>query len=126
MKAIITQPGLPAHVHPDDAARQRRDRLARASSEQMERARAFLSVIDPIAFGLAMTAVPKTADEPPEDDPIPLCRQCGALAGIFLDRSPRWQHYTGGDSTSATQEIYDPGHPVELAWILPDEDPADL
>ena len=34
MTPIITQPGVPAHVHPDDAARKRRDRLARATAEQ--------------------------------------------------------------------------------------------
>jgi hypothetical protein len=36
MSPIITQPGTPAHVHPDEAARRRRDRLARATVEQAE------------------------------------------------------------------------------------------
>ena len=34
MSPIITQPGAPAHIHPDEAARKRRDRLARATAEQ--------------------------------------------------------------------------------------------
>jgi len=38
MFPIITQPGMPAHVHPDEAARQRRDRLARATAGQAEAA----------------------------------------------------------------------------------------
>jgi hypothetical protein len=32
----------------------------------------------------------------------------------------------GDGVTSDAQEIYDPGHPAEVAWILPDEDPEEL
>ena len=45
MTTIITQPGRLAH--PDEAARRRRDRLARTTAGDMKSALAFLSMIDP-------------------------------------------------------------------------------
>jgi hypothetical protein len=56
METIIAQPGRDAHPDPDSAARQRADRLARATSDQMEAALAYLSMIDPEAFEIALTA----------------------------------------------------------------------
>jgi hypothetical protein len=135
MTTIIVQPGRPAHrePHPDAAARQRQDRLARATAEDMESALAFLSMIDPEAFAIAFTAVASRADEVPEDaptpedeEPIPVCRQCGALVGIFFAHGLRWQHYRGDSVTSGTQEIFDPGHPAQAAWLLPGENPEDI
>jgi hypothetical protein len=135
MSPMIVQPGRPAHPepHPDDAARQRRDRLAKATAEDMESALAFLSMIDPEAFEIAFTTFAPRADETPEDaaaledeEPIPVCRECGALVGIFLAHGLRWQHFRGDSVTSGTQEIYDPGHPAEATWLLPTEDPGDL
>ena len=63
------RPARPAQAHPephpDKAARQRRDRLAKASVQDMESALAFLSMIDPEAFEIAFTAVaPHTARSP--------------------------------------------------------------
>ncbi len=124
MPTIIAQPGQHAHPNPDAAARQRRDRLAKATTDQMESALALLSMIDPEAFEIAFTAV---TDEIPEDDEaIPLCRQCGDLVGVFIDRGLQWQHFRGDLSTSGGQQIYDPGHAAEVAWILPDEDLGEL
>jgi hypothetical protein len=131
MSPIITQPGPPAHVHPDDAARKRRERLARATAGQAEAALAYLSVIDPLMFEIAMDAAGPTAGEAPgaetpvDEEPIPVCRRCGALAGIFLDRGLEWQHFRGDWTTAGAQEIYDPGHPAEVTWRLPDEDPEE-
>jgi hypothetical protein len=127
MQTIIAQPGQDAHPNPDPAARQRADQLARATADQMEAALAYLSMIDPEAFEIAFTAVAPAADEIHEDDePIPVCRQCGGLAGIFLSRDLQWQHFRGDGITSGAQQIYDPGHAPEVAWILPDEDPDEL
>jgi hypothetical protein len=127
MKTIIAQPGQDAHPDPDAAARQRADRLARATADQMEVALAYLSMIDPEAFEIALAAATSAADEIREDDDaIPLCRRCGGLVGIFLSRGLQWQHFRGDGVTSGAQEIYDPGHAAEVAWILPDEDPEDL
>jgi hypothetical protein len=135
MSTIIAQPGRPAHpdLHPDAAARRRRDRLARATAADMESALAFLSVIDPEAFEIALTAAAPPADAIPEDaatpedeEPIPVCRQCGALVGIFLAHGLRWQHFRGDGATSGTQDIYDPGHPAQVGWLLPGEDPEEL
>ncbi|MDX6343287.1 MAG: hypothetical protein QOH87_3425, partial [Trebonia sp.] len=61
MSPIITQPGAPAHVHPDEAARKRRDRLARATAGQAEAALTYLSLIDPLMFAIAMDAADLTA-----------------------------------------------------------------
>jgi hypothetical protein len=135
MSTIITQPGRHAQwdSHPDAAARQRQDRLARASAEDMESALAFLSMIDPEAFEIALTAtashtheIRQDAAAPEDEEPIPVCRQCGALVGIFLTHGLRWQHYRGDSVTSGTQEIYNPGHPAEVIWLLPGEDPEDI
>jgi hypothetical protein len=134
MSTIIAQPGRYAHSgqHPDEAARQRRDRLARATAEDMEKALAFLSVIDPEAFEIALTAAAPRADETPEDaatpedeEPLPVCRHCGAPVGIFLTHGLQWQHFRGDGLTSGAQEIYDPGHPAEVTW-LSGEEPEEL
>ena len=127
MSPIITQPGMPAHVHPDEAARQRRDRLARATAEQADAALAYLSMIDPLMFEMAMDAADLVTGAPPPDEAdeaVPVCRRCGAQAGIFLDHGPAWQHFNGDGTTAGAQELYDPGHPVEATWRLPGEDPA--
>lgn len=126
MQTIIAQTGRPAHPNPDAAARQRSDRLAKATTDQMESALALLSMIDPEAFEIAFTAVTPAADQPEEDEAIPLCRQCGALVAIFPDRGLHWQHFRGALITSGSQQIYDPGHAAEVAWILPDEDLSEL
>ena len=131
MQPIITQPGLPAHVHPDEAARKRRDRLARATAEQAEAALTYLSMIDPLMFGMAMDAADLTvglasgAEAPEDDEPIPVCRRCGGQAGIFLNHGLGWQHFRGDGTTAGAQEIYDPGHPAEVAWRLPGEGPEE-
>jgi hypothetical protein len=137
MSTIIAQSGRQAHPvpdpHPDAAARRRRDRLAGASVEQMQSALAFLSMIDPEAFEIALTAVAAPAPETSGDaataedeEPFPVCRECGAPVGIFLAHGLRWQHFRGDGATSGTQEIYHPGHPAEVGWLLPGEDPDEL
>jgi len=129
MSPIITQPGTPAQVHPDDAARRRRDRLARATAEQADAALAYLSVIDSLMFEMAMDAADLAAGEapgtePPEDEqPVPVCRRCGGQAGIFLDHGLDWQHFRGDGTTAGAQQVYDPGHPAEVTWRLPSEEP---
>jgi hypothetical protein len=131
MSPIITQPGAPAHVHPDEAARKRRDRLARATAGQAEAALTYLSVIDPLIFEIAMDAADLTigealgAEPPVDEEPVPVCRRCGSLVGIFLDRGLDWQHFRGDGTTAGAQEIYDPGHPAEVTWRLPAEDPEE-
>jgi hypothetical protein len=146
MPTIIAQRGRPDHMeagpHPDALARQRRDRLARATAEDMESALAFLGMIDPEAFEIALTAVaprggktsatleisgdPEDAVIPEDEEPFPVCRHCGAPVGIFPDRCLRWQHFRGDGATSGTQEVYDPGHLAEVGWLLPGEDPEDF
>jgi hypothetical protein len=131
MSPIITQPGLPAHVHPDDAARQRRDRLARATAGQAEVALAYLSVIDPLMFTIAMDAADQVTGTTPRDEAaggdeaVPVCGRCGAQLGIFPDHGLNWQHFRGDWTTSGTQEIYDPGHLAEVTWRLPGEGPEE-
>jgi len=132
MSPIITQPGVSAHVHPDEAARKREERLARATAEQAEAALAFLSVIDPLMFEIAMDAGAQTIggapeeEEPEDQEPIPVCRRCGGQVGVFLDHGLEWQHFRGDGTTSGAQEIYDPGHPAEVTWCLPGEWPEEL
>jgi hypothetical protein len=47
MPTIIAPSGNNAHANPDQAARLRADRLAKATPEQTETALAYLSAIDP-------------------------------------------------------------------------------
>lgn len=126
MPTIIVPSGNHAHANPDQAARQRADRLAKATPEQIETALAYLSMIDPEAFEIAFTAV-TAADEAQEDEePLPLCRRCGAMIGIFPDHGLGWRHFRGDGTTSGAQEIYDPGHAAQVTWILADEGPEEL
>jgi hypothetical protein len=125
MSSMMTQSGPNAHADLDASARKRADRLARATAGQMEAALALLSMLDPEAFEIAFTAVPLA----PADDggePIPVCHQCGGLVGIFPDRGLHWQHFRGDGITSTAPQVYEPGHPPEVTWILPDEDLDDL
>jgi hypothetical protein len=121
MSSIITQSGAWASL--DASARKRADSLARAAADQMEAALALLSMLDPEAFEIAFTAVPTAFAVDSDDEPIPVCHECGGLVGIFPDNGPRWQHFRGDDSTSGAQQLYEPGHAPGVTWILPDEDP---
>ena len=122
MSPIITHLAQEAHSARDAAARRRADRLAKATSEQMQSALAFLSMIDDEAFEIAMTAVaPDPADDSEDEEPIPLCATCGAPVGIFPDVTLNWHHYHGALSASGTHHTYDPGHTPDPAWYLPDE-----
>jgi len=122
MPPIIAQPTAPAH--PDEAARNRHARLAHATPDQTAAALAYISMIDPLMFEIAMdAAAPPPEPETPEDEhPVPLCRHCGAQLGIFLTHGLDWQHFHG-DGTAGAQQIYDPGHPPKVTWHHPSEPP---
>jgi hypothetical protein len=122
MSTIITQYAPDAHLHPDEAARRRADRLARASYDQIETALAYLSMIDPEAFEIALTVVASSAsDESEDDEAIPLCRTCGAPVGIFPELDLGWRDFRGDAAASGAHHIFDPGHAPEVGWYLPDE-----
>jgi len=127
VQTIIAQPGNHAHASPDAAARQRADRLAKATPGQIEKALAYLSMIDPEAFEIAFTAITTDDDQTQEDEePVPVCRRCGAMTGIFPDHGLQWRHFRGAATTSGAQQIYDPGHAPQVTWILPGEGPEEL
>jgi len=105
----------------------------------MEMALAFLSAVDPEAFEIAFMVVegdPASSSESAAEEEAladwegeeasPVCRKCGSLTGIFLDRGLQWQHFRGDGITSGVQQIYDPGHEPVVSWILPDEDLAEV
>jgi hypothetical protein len=90
---MITQSGPNAYANLDGAragldasARERADRLARATTDQMEAALALLSMLDSEAFEIAFTAIPIASNDG-DDEPIPVCRLCGGLVGIFPDQA---------------------------------------
>jgi hypothetical protein len=127
MSTIITHPAREAHPDLDAAARHRADRLAKATTDQIQAALAYLSMIDPEAFEIAFTAVARTpADDSEEDDPIALCATCGAPVGIFPEVVLNWSHFQGDADASGLHHTYDPGHTPEVAWYLPDEDPEEF
>jgi hypothetical protein len=121
MSSIIARPSPEAHPDRDAAARKRAARLAKATTDQMQAALAFLSMIDPEAFEIAMTATAQALDDPEDEEPIPLCATCGAPIGIFPDITLNWRHYRGSSAASGAQETYDPGHVTEVAWYLEHE-----
>jgi hypothetical protein len=125
--SIITHPAREAHPDLDAAARKRADRLAKATSDQIQAALAYLSIIDPEAFEIAFTAAaPAPGDDSEDDEPIPLCRACGSPIGIFPELILNWRHFHGDAVAWGTHQTYDPGHAPEVAWYLPDEAPEDF
>ena len=127
MSPIIAHPAQEAHPDRDAAARRRADRLAKATTDQLQAALAYLSMIDPEAFEIAFAAAaPAPAeDDPEDDDPVVLCTTCGAPVGIFPELILTWRHYRGDAVAWGTHQTYDPGHDPEVAWYLPDENPED-
>jgi hypothetical protein len=122
MHTIITHPAREAHPDLDAAARHRADRLAKATTDQIQAALAYLSMIDPEAFEIAFTAVARTTEDESEgEEPIPLCSTCGAPVGIFPELILNWRHFHGDAVAWGTHQTYDPGHAPEVAWYLPDE-----
>jgi hypothetical protein len=121
MTTIITHPAQEAHPDRDAAARKRADLLAKATTDQMQAALAYLSMIDPEAFEIAFTAVAPAPDDPEDKEPIPLCATCGALVGIFPEVILNWRHFRGATTASGIHQTYDPGHACEVAWYLTDE-----
>ena len=122
MSTIITHPAREAHPDLDAAARHRAARLAKATTDQIQAALAYLSMIDPEAFEIAFTAVARTiVDESEDEEPIPLCSTCGSPLGIFPELILNWRHFRGDTVAWGTHQTYDPGHAPEVAWYLPDE-----
>lgn len=124
MSTIMPFPVREAHPDLDAEARNRADRLNRATTQEMQAALAFLSMIDPGAFEIAFQAVPASQDALPDDgDPEPLCRRCGGPAAFFPDQGMTWQHYRDTASTSSEPQIIDKDHEPQVGWYLPDEVP---
>jgi hypothetical protein len=128
MSTIIAHPSPEAHPDRDADARHRAARLAKATTDQMQAALAYLSMIDPEAFEIAFTAVATgpVEDESEEDEPVPLCATCGAPIGIFPEVILDWRHFRGALTDSGVNQTFDTGHAPDAAWYLPDEDPAEL
>ena len=121
LSTTMTHPAQEAHPDRDAAARKRADRLAKATTDQMQAALAYLSMIDPEAFGIAFTAIAESPDDSEDEEPIPLCAACGAPVGIFPEVILNWRHFRGAITAAGIHETYDPGHAAEVAWYLPDE-----
>ena len=121
MSTIITHPAPEAHPDRDAAARKRADRLAKAATDRMQAALAYLSMIDPDAFEIAFTAAAEAPGDHEDAEPIPLCVTCGAPVGIFPEVVLDWRHFRGASAASGAHETYDPGHASDVAWYLEDE-----
>jgi hypothetical protein len=127
MSTIMPFPVREAHPDLDAEARNRTDRLNRATTQEMQTALAFLSMIDPGAFEIAFQAVPASQDALPDaDDPEPLCRRCGSPAAFFPDQGMTWHHYRGPADATGELQIIDKDHEPQVEWYLPDEVPDDF
>ncbi len=122
----MSHPAHEAHPDRDAAARKRADRLAKATTDQMQAALAYLSMIDSEAFEIAFTAVAPAPDDPEDEEPIPVCATCGAPVGMFPEVILSWRHFRGATTASGPHHTYDPGHTPEVAWYLPDETPEEF
>ena len=103
-------------------------RPAGESRPRTDRERARVPERDsPRAFEIAFSAVTTPDDETLQDEePIPLCRRCRAMIGIFPDHGLDRRDFRGDGTTSGAQEIYDSGHAAQVTWILADEGPEEL
>jgi hypothetical protein len=127
MSTIMPFPVREAHPDLDAEARNRTDRLNRATTQEMQTALAFLSMIDPGAFEIAFQAVPASQDALPDaGDPEPLCRRCGSPAAFFPDQGMTWHHYRGPADATGEPQIIDKDHEPQVEWYLPDEVPDDF
>ncbi len=124
MPTIIPLQAREAHPDLDTEARNRADRLNRATAQEMQAALAFLSMIDPEAFEIAFQAVPPSQDNLPDlGDPEPLCGCCGGPVAIFPDQGMTWHHYLGAANVDGATTIIDKRHEPRVRWHLPDEVP---
>jgi len=127
MSTIIPLPVREAHPDRDAEARNRMDRLNRASAGQMQAALAFMSMIDPEAFEIAFQAVPPDRDALDDlEDPEPVCGRCGGPVALFPDQGMTWHHYRNAAGMPGEPEIIDAGHQPQVEWYLPDEIPDDF
>ena len=100
--------------------------LDKATNDQIQAALAYLSMIDPEPFEIAMTVVGPDGDLEDDEEAIPLCATRGATVCIFPELILSWRHFRGDAAASGAHHTYDPGHTPEVAWYLPDEDPEGL
>ncbi len=77
------------------------------------------------ADALAAAGGPLLQPVPPEqddDDPgnslEPYCSTCGEWIGRFVGLDD-WQHFRGDGAPGGQRDLYDAGHPAEVAWIVP-------
>ena len=106
MSTIITHPAREAHADRDAAARHRADRLAKATTDQLQAALAYLSMIDPEAFEIAFTAV---APRPPTTPKTKTPSRSAPPAAPRSASSP--SSSSTGATTAATPS---PGAPTRL------------
>ena len=83
----------------------------------------FTAVMDYMDFSDALAADTDPVGPDPDslehdEEPVPICRRCGADIGIFIKFGLDWRHYREGAALGQA-EIFDPGHTPELAWRLP-------
>lgn len=124
MSTIMPFPVREAHPDLDAEARKRTDRLNRATTQEMQVALAFLSMIDPGAFEIAFQAVPASQDTLPDNgDPEPLCGRCGGPAAFFPDQGMTWHHYRGTADATSEPRVINKDHEPQVEWYLPDELP---
>ena len=124
MSNIMPFPAREAHPDLDTEARNRADRLNRATTQEMQAALAFLSMIDPGAFEIAFQAVPPSQDALPDlGDPEPLCVRCGGPAAFFPDRGMTWHHYRSTAEETGEPRVIAKDHEPQVEWYLPDEVP---
>ncbi len=110
MGPSLTERGQAAH---DIGGRQRVDRLGGFSPEQLTEGMTWLSGYAPEVFDAVLDAIEPCVGDGSEE-PAPVCGRCGADIGIFLKFGLDWRHYRG--ATLGEAELFDPGHPPEVAW----------
>lgn len=68
------------------------------------------------ALGSVLDAGPEPEDSDGLDDGTePYCATCGQWCGLF-HAIDGWRHFRGDPAPGGQRELYDAGHPAEVAW----------
>lgn len=110
---------------PDLNADERLELLGAMGPEDMSTSLAWIAAMYPQVFDFAIVrdrapaerlTARLVAGEDEGDVDQPYCRTCGAQVGIFMGHGDAWLHYRGEGTPDSPVELFDAGHPADVAW----------
>jgi hypothetical protein len=116
---------LVGELLPDLSADERLELLGAMDPDDMSTSLAWIAAMYPQVFDFAIVrdrslaervTARLVASEDEGDEDQPYCRTCGADAGIFIGHGDAWLHYRGEGTPDSPVELFDAGHPADVAW----------